>query len=116
MPISGISGLSSMYDIYSVYGNPTSMNKVSAINDDTRSNPALVIAKEQEDKVQQLSDSQPASATAVGDFADILKTQESIQANQIQPAAASSQTNLQNVMDYMMSQSSYNISNIAMAQ
>ncbi|MCR5784312.1 MAG: hypothetical protein K6G40_01540 [Eubacterium sp.] len=123
MAISGISGLSAMYDISSVYGNPVSTSPISAIDEDTSSNPALVIAEEKPAEEVQLPDREPASSVATGDFAQILQIQEEITSQaeggalppQIATIEQQPQTNYNDIMNQMMSQSSFNIGNIAMA-
>ncbi len=123
MPISGISGLSSVYDISSVYGNPVSTSPISAIDEDTSKNPALVIAEKKPAEQIQAPDREPASAVATGDFAQMLQIQEEIVSNnedgalppQLATMEEAPQTNYNDIMNQMMSQSSFNIGNIAMA-
>lgn len=68
MRIGAVAGLSSGYSVMSVYGNPKGVEKVSAINEDTKAASPLVVVKKEEDIAQEIE----RNVDEVADYEEVM--------------------------------------------
>ena len=76
MMLSGVTPYSG-YQVLGIYGNPSSVNPVSRISEDTRkSNPLVTVTEEPKQMSWEDMDLPKATNTSVNSFSDVMKRQE----------------------------------------
>lgn len=74
--ISGVTPYSS-YQVLGIYGNPSSVNPISRITEDTRkSNPLVTVTEEPKQMTWEDMNLPKATSTTVNSFSDVMKMQE----------------------------------------